>query len=148
MVYEFERSIGKLSQEVSHNIGALLVNLFRKRGYEVSSPEWIVLAYLNQYEVLNQNNISNVVLRDKVFVKRLLDKMEEDQLIQRRTNAMDNRYNDISLTQKGKILFLELSKIAEQTLEYAYKGLRKNELERGIEFLKKVNENLFEELEE
>ncbi|MFC2107605.1 MarR family winged helix-turn-helix transcriptional regulator [Bacteroidota bacterium] len=142
MKYIFENSVGKLCQEVSHSTGKLLCTLFKKQGYDISSPEWIVLAYLNQYKILNQNNLSDIILRDKVFVKRLMDKMEEDNYVKRTKNRKDNRFNDISLTVKGEELYIELSAIAEQTLELAYNNISEDELRRGIDFLKFVNGNL------
>lgn len=146
MQYQFSESIGRISQDLSRNIGKLLVNNFKAHGYKITRDEWTVIAYVLYYKKMNQQNIAIHIGRDKVAVTRILDKLQGEGYIKRKTDRKDKRNNIASLTPKGKELYNTLRPVAGETLEMVYNNIPKEDIERSINTLNKMLVNIEEAL--
>ena len=142
MQYQFEKSIGRITQELSRNIGELLVKKFAEKGYSITTDEWIVVVYLAHYKKLNQQNIAIHSRRDKVAIKRILDNLQDCGYIQRKVDEKDKRSNITSLTPKGKILYKTLEPVAGDTLEIAYKDIPEERIQECIDVMNLMQDNI------
>ncbi len=142
MKYDFNLSLGKLSQEISKRLGILLVQNFKSLNYDIKAEEWKVISFLFNKKGVNQQDISEFANIDKVAVKRMLDNLEKRNIISRKIHKKDKRNNLISLTIEGEKLYEILIPQAENTLKTAFEVIEKDEIENLLNMLNKINQNL------
>jgi DNA-binding MarR family transcriptional regulator len=138
MKYCFEDSIGKLTAEISSKFGAGLADVFKENKFVCSSLEWMTLSFLMNKGPQTQIQLAEVIKRNKVYTKRLVDKMESKQLVCRRILILDKRYNEVSITETGIEYYKQLLPLVESYLEKTYSVLTKKELAQLISLLKKI----------
>lgn len=142
MPYQHETSLGRLTQLASKSIGHRLDDLFAEAQLPYTAEHWTVLSYLHRYSESSQKEIAFFTGKDKVTLKRLLDKMEAAVLLSRTTSLRDRRYNVIALTTKGEKVFEQLAPYAEQALNEATTNLQESEIEACKETLETIIANL------
>lgn len=144
MKYRFEDSPGKLTQELSKAYGRALLSNIKESGYDVSIPEWSSLSFLSYKKRASQNEIARFLDEGKVYVKRLLDTMEDKKLVHRSISKSDRRYNVVQMTPSGKALFEKIRPLAEKTINKASRGISKEEYLQFLQIIEKMKENLAE----
>ncbi len=142
MIYRFEDSPGKLTQELSKAYGNALLSKIKKKGYDIGIPEWSTLSFLSSKKQANQNEIANFLGVGKVFVKRLVDRMERKNLVHRTTSQADMRFNIIQLTPFGLATFTKIKPLAENTIRQACNNISKEEYSQFLHIMEKMKENL------
>jgi len=142
MHYTFQKSLGRITQQVSKGLGRVLEKKFKDAGYSINSAQWTAISFLTQKGELSQSDISKFMGVNKVMVKRILDQLEESGIAKRAKARNDKRFNKIILTRKGHSLYKELTPYAEKTLEEAYSGFDPNEIEHCIHTLSKIADRL------
>lgn len=138
MKYCFEDSLGRLTGEVSNKLGTGLVRVFKENDFVFSSSEWTTLSFLMNKGPQTQIQLAEILKRNKVFTKRLVDKMESKQLVCRRILILDKRYNEVSITDSGIEYYNQLLPVVESYLEDSTSELSKKELKQLIRLLKKI----------
>lgn len=76
--------------------------------YELTLPQFDVLAHLQTGEGITQQALANQLLVTKGNVCGLIDRMTEQGLVERRSDPEDRRANMLHLTPKGKGLICEV----------------------------------------
>ncbi len=142
MKYRFEDSPGKLTQELSKTYGRALLSAIRMEGYDLSIAEWSTLSILSSRKQASQNEIARFLDEGKVFVKRLLDKMEDKKLVRRSISKSDRRYNIVQMTPSGKALFEKIRPLAEKTITRASQGISDEDYHQFLRVIEKMQENL------
>lgn len=140
--YSLEESIGFVSKNLAKAIGTRLMDKLKEKGIKLTIEQWITLTYLWHFSGQNQNEIGHAINMDKTAVTRLLGSMENMNLVIRVNDKSDRRNNLIILTQKGKDLYQEIVKYAEETISEACVGIPENEIEIFKKTSRKMLENL------
>src|SRR3954471_18937774 len=70
--------------------------------WQLSVPEWRVLACLMDVEGLSVGELAAMALMKQPGLTKVLDRMERDQLVTRRGTADDRRRVSIHLTARGR----------------------------------------------
>ena len=136
-MFDIEKSIGFLLAK-AHQRGVALFSEEIGR-YDLTPPQFGVLAFLWQKDGLTQTELSEKTQIDRTTLCGLLDRMERACLLERRPHPQDRRAHLVFLSKKGKALEPELTGIAQQTLEKFTAGLSDgdlNELTRMLEILR------------
>lgn len=142
MMYSFEKSLGKITHQVSKGLGRKLVHKFAQQNYHLNSSQWTVISYLSSHKEGIQKEISEFIGVNKVMMKRILDSLEKEGYVKRIPVKSDKRQNKIRLTRKGEKLYETLTPFAEETLQEAYSGLSEQEINQCLNTLKKIQETL------
>lgn len=142
MKYIFEDSIGMLSALVSRKLGIGLEKHFTQNGFSINATEWTVISYLANKGSQTQNQLANTTGKNKVFIKRLIDKLENRGLVSRNTLDRDKRYNNIILSEKGISYYGELLPIVENYIDQSYHHINDLERENMVALLKKILTNV------
>jgi DNA-binding MarR family transcriptional regulator len=142
MKYTFQKSLGRLTQQVSKGLGRILEKKFQAAGYSVTASQWSVISYLSQKNMATQKEIGNFLGVNKVMIKRIIDKLEGRGLVKRIPSSTDKRYNQIDITNKGLQLYNELVPFAEETLKEAYKGIDANSIENCLHTLGQISQKI------
>jgi 4-hydroxyphenylacetate 3-hydroxylase, reductase component len=72
------------------------------RKWQLSVPEWRVLACLMDIEGLSVGELAAMALMKQPGLTKVLDRMERDELLTRRSTSDDRRRVTIHLTAKGR----------------------------------------------
>lgn len=84
-----------------------VAKIYRER-FELSIPEWRVLAHLMKEGKASVRDIEARVAMEKSKVSRATDRLRERGLLTKRADTMDRRLLHIELTDDGKALMTEL----------------------------------------
>ncbi len=81
----------------------LMADIFRQKEIEYSFDQMVVLMVVKycQKDAPVQQDIAEIMMKDKSVVLRMIDVLEKDQLLVRSTDPNDRRRNIITLTENG-----------------------------------------------
>lgn len=110
--------------------------------YDVSLEQWIILSRIYQNEGSNQKKLAEVSNKDRAVITRILNKLEDKELVERKNSYRDKREFLIYLTGKGRDLYKETSVIMSQNAQEIDSYLNKSELKQLEYLLNKLRLNL------
>ncbi|MDO5436762.1 MAG: MarR family transcriptional regulator [bacterium] len=118
------------------------LQMFRKNNFEITPEQYIILAVLVENGELYQRQIGEICYKDRPNVTRLLNILEEKELIKRVSDVNKRQIFKIQITDKGRQIH---SKIRPHMINLHNKGvlgIQKEELEDCLKVLVKMVENL------
>jgi DNA-binding MarR family transcriptional regulator len=135
-----DENIGTLLAQVSR----LLRRTFdeRARGIGVTRPQWQVLGLLLQHAGSNQGALAEMLDVEPITMGRMIDRLQEAELVERRADPADRRAWLIFLTAKGEGLLDQLRPLGHETLASAFEGLGEADRDQFMATLKRVRSNL------
>lgn len=115
---------------------------------ELTGSNGYILVYLIEHkdELITQKNIEEVLGITRSTASIVLSNMEKNQFITREILQSDSRVKSIHITSKGKELYemMTLEKIEfEQKLK---KGFTEEEIDQFLNMIKRMKQNIKEEL--
>ena len=96
------------------NISLALSKIY-KQTFDITIPEWRVLAQLAQQQKLYSKDIGEITSMDKSKVSRAVKALESKDYLIKQTDKKDNRAVYLSLSVKGQSLY---QKIAPKALQW------------------------------
>ena len=141
-MYKFEKSLGRLSRQVSRSLGIRLENKFRLAGIQMNGVQWSIISMLWQNRCVTQQCIGTTLEMDKVTLTRAVSSLEKQGYIERSQLKSDRRINEIMLSNKGKNIYNILAPLAEETLSEAFEGISEEEARTMMDTLDRVYRNL------
>jgi DNA-binding MarR family transcriptional regulator len=141
-IYDFDQSLGKITQQVSKFLGQRLEEMFIQNGFAVTAEQWSIISMLSKRKQPTQKEIGNYLIMDKVSVNRTLDRLERAGWVERVVSDLDRRSKTLALTHSGRALYDSLSKYAEQVLQKALHDFNKEETRQLFALLERAYSNL------
>lgn len=141
MIYKFEQSLGKLSQQVNQSIISLLGKNFKEHGYDLNSKDWMILSHVKYFKKISQIDLGTECGLNKVMINRITEKLAALGYIHKEIDLFDKRVRQISLTEEGLSIYKNLKKITEKTLSELVGGISEEEIATCINTLIKVRKN-------
>jgi DNA-binding MarR family transcriptional regulator len=122
----------------------LLRNYIDHRSKErgTTRAQWIVLFRLRQNEGLSQVDLADVLELQPISLVRLLDRLVEHGLLERRHDPKDRRANRLFLTTKGKKLVDDLDSLRDAIATDVLRDLPDNALRTSLDTLREVKERI------
>lgn len=136
----FNIIVGRTSIMVSR----VLLRNFRKHRLDITMEQWSILAILWQKDGCTQQELGNKTYREKAGVTRLLDKLEQQNIINRVTDAHDRRVRFIYLTERGRALEEKANQIVVETYQQAIRDISEEDRTVCKNVLNKIYDNLRE----
>ena len=130
--YLLDTSIAKWNQRLGQRLQPI----------GLTFEQWRVLLVTSQRGPLNIRELSNATLVPHSTIGRWLTQMEQEDLVKRRALPRDQRAVEISITQKGRNLFLRALPIARLEYESAIQAFTPAELETLMALLLRLKGNL------
>lgn len=136
---------------MSESIGFLLndsARLFRRafnartRETGITALQWRLITYLKRHEGIRQGPLADLIEVEPITLSRMVDRLEEAGLIERRADPTDRRAWRLYLTTHAIQMLGEMRPIAERLVEEATEGLSAAEREQLIALVEKVRTNL------
>ena len=114
----------------------------RARAIGVTRPQWQVLSVLRRNEGINQGGLADLLEVEPITVCRMVDRLQEVDLIERRPDPADRRSWRLFLTAKSTALLQDLRPVVDEMLEQALDGIEGGERVRLLATLDRVRQNL------
>jgi MarR family transcriptional regulator, transcriptional regulator for hemolysin len=114
----------------------------RAAQFGMTRAQWAVLVRLDRSEGLNQSELAEVLDLQPITLTRLLDKLCESDLIERRPDPDDRRAKRLFLTPAARPLLKQLAGLGEETMSIVTEGLSQDDIERMVSELVTVKDNL------
>lgn len=135
-----ETTFGFLLKDVSR----LHVKRFEQRAglLGLTLPECRVLLYLSYEEGATQVRLAATTDIEPMTLVRMLDRMEADGWLERRSNPTDRRTRHLYFKAKGKALLDEIRQLIDLTRAEALSGITQKNVDLLMKLLEKTRANL------
>ena len=117
------------------------------RGYGLTRAQWAVLAKLERTEGLKQTEIAELMELQPITLTRLIDKLCDAGLIERRSDETDRRVNRLYLTEAAKPLMAKLAVLRGEITKTALASLSNEDTHRLVDQLESIKDNIREALQ-
>ncbi len=134
----FDILVGKISAAINRTF----LRAFAADGIEITTEQWSVLACLWKKDKVTQQTLCSLTAKDKPSMTRLIDKLENRNLVTRVSDHNDRRINLIHLTDSGIALQQRATDLVQKIATKTLNNITENELEIGRIMLKKIMINL------
>lgn len=134
--------------DLKDNIGTLILltskSLEGVAEYEIkaklglTSSQWKVILALNLFDGLSQRELADKIYVDSSTLVPVIDKMEENGLLERKSDPHDRRHNRLYLTKKSESIVDSIIEIILQLRKVLYKGLSPNDMKLIRPILNKI----------
>jgi DNA-binding MarR family transcriptional regulator len=114
----------------------------RARGIGMTRPQWQVLTTLARNEGVNQGRLAELLDVEPITVCRMVDRLQDSDLVERRADPADRRSWRLYLTAKAQALLAELRPLAEAMLEDVLDGISEDERVALRDPLERMRANL------
>jgi MarR family transcriptional regulator for hemolysin len=135
-----DRSFGFLL----HDIARLMRKRYeqRARPLGLTRAQWQILAHLQRHEGINQAGLADLLELEPITVGRLIDRMEEAGLVERRNHPADRRAHCLYLTERAQPMLERGRLLGDAVRAEAFAGFTDSEREALIDALMRVRGNL------
>lgn len=107
----------------------------RAKGRGTTRAQWVVLFRLRQQEGLSQVDLAEVLELQPISLVRLLDRLVEQALLERRPDPADRRANRLYLTAKGRHLVDDLDSLRDAIATDVLRGVPDDALQATLDTL-------------
>lgn len=131
---------------VLHDVARLMRKRFEQRARQagLTRSQWHVLSMLSHNEGIHQKGLADLLEIESITLVRLLDKMQERGLIERRPHATDRRMTLLFLTEAAHPLLKLMRQFGEQTRHETMSDFSEQEHQQLQQFLARMRDNLLD----
>jgi MarR family transcriptional regulator for hemolysin len=146
-----QRTAAKMSLDLKRQLVAQLVESsrllrnyidHRAKGRGTTRAQWIVLFRLRQQEGLSQVDLADVLELQPISLVRLLDRLVEHGLLERRHDPKDRRTNRLFLTRAGRQLVDDLDSLRDAIAIDVLQEIPDAAIATSLETLKEIKERI------
>ena len=127
---------------LNSKIKKCFIDRLQKNGINVTPEQYLVLDILWEKQSLSQQNIADIIQKDKNSVTKIIDSLEKKNLVNRVVDSKDRRINKIELTQDGLDLEKITTEVAINYMNDVVKGIDSQDLDAFVDVMRKLNNNL------
>ena len=121
---------------------------YKAAQFGTTRAQWAVLVRLDRCEGLKQSELAEILDLQPITLTRLLDKLCESGLIERRSDPADRRAKRLFLTAAARPFLKKLGDLGEELMAIALVGVERESVERFIAQLSIVKDNLREVIQQ
>ena len=114
----------------------------RARVIGATRAQWQALTKLSRHEGINQGGLAELLEVEPITLCRMIDRLEESGLVERRRDPSDRRAWRIYLTPKSRPLLDQLRGIADEMIEQMLAGIGAADRDRLARMLETIRDNL------
>lgn len=136
---------------MSETIGFLLndtARLFRRsfnartRDSGITALQWRLITYLKRHEGIRQGPLAELIEVEPITLSRMVDRLVEAELVERRADPADRRAWQLYLTPRAVELLNGMRSIADALTAEAIEGLSPAEIDQLLGLVERVRANL------
>ncbi len=114
----------------------------RAKAWGTTRAQWIVLFRLRKQEGLSQVDLADVLELQPISLVRLLDRLVEHGLLERREDPKDRRANRLFLTERGRQLVDDLDSLRDDIANDVLKDVSLDAIETSLETLREIKDRI------
>ena len=114
----------------------------RAKARGTTRAQWIVLFRLREQEGLSQVDLADVLELQPISLVRLLDRLVEHGLLERRPDPRDRRANRLFLTRSGRQLVDDLDSLRNAIACDVLRDVPDAQVESGLALLREVKDRI------
>jgi MarR family transcriptional regulator, transcriptional regulator for hemolysin len=114
----------------------------RAKARGTTRAQWIVLFRLREQEGLSQVDLADVLELQPISLVRLLDRLVEHGLLERRPDPKDRRANRLFLTTSGRRLVDELDSLRDAIAIEVLRDVPADAIQTSLDTLKDVKDRI------
>src|SRR5450432_2921339 len=114
----------------------------RAKGRGTTRAQWIVLFRLRQQEGLSQVDLAEVLELQPISLVRLLDRLVEHGLLERRHDPRDRRANRLFLTASGRQLVDDLDSLRDSIASDVMQDMPVDALQTSLGALRDIKDRI------
>ena len=136
---------------MNENIATLMAQVSRlmRRAFDekarsigATRPQWQVLVLLASNEGINQGGLAEILEVEPITLGRMIDRLQDAELVERRADPADRRAWRLFLTGKAQLLLEQLRPLAAEMLEAALDGVPAEQRDQLAETMRRMRANL------
>jgi MarR family transcriptional regulator for hemolysin len=135
-----KREVAFMIKDVSRMLGTYADQQGRVLG--ISRAQWTVLVRLEHTEGLKQSELAEILDLQPISLTRLLDRLDENGLIERRADPNDRRVNRLYLKPAARPLLEQLAVLSESLMATVLEGIEPESMECMLRDLRQMKDNL------
>ena len=135
-----DRTVGFLL----HDVSRLLRKRFdrRARALGLTRAQWRVLAHLAPRQGINQTALAEILEVESITLGRHIDRLEETDWVERRSDPADRRAWRLYLTDKSRPILDQMELLAVESQEEMMSGLSPSQRDHLMELLLSMKKNM------
>ena len=114
----------------------------RAKDRGTTRAQWIVLFRLREQEGLSQVDLADVLELQPISLVRLLDRLVEHGLLERRHDPRDRRANRLFLTARGRQLVDDLDSLRDSIATDVLQDLPAEEIQTSLKTLRDIKDRI------
>ncbi|HUD85852.1 MAG TPA: MarR family transcriptional regulator [Xanthobacteraceae bacterium] len=115
---------------------------YKASQFGITRAQWAVLVRLDRFEGLKQSELAEMLDLQPITLTRLLDRLCDCGLIERRADPNDRRAKRLYLTSAARPLLSQLADLGEELMATTLTGVEREAVEKMVAQLAIVKENL------
>ena len=132
--YVIERTAKRLKWSFQQTLQAL--------DAELTADQWVLLDHICKVQGRSQQYLAQETAKDKPTVTRILDRLQDKKLVERRPMEDDRRSFGIYPTKRGEELVAELMPKVRQFRVAHFQGLEDGDVETLLRIMDRINQNI------
>jgi MarR family transcriptional regulator, transcriptional regulator for hemolysin len=134
------RELAFLINDVARMLRTLADHEVRRFG--MTRAQWAVLARLQRHQGLKQSELAEMLDLQPITLTRLIDRLADHELIERRPDPHDRRAKRLFLTDAAKPLMAQLATLGEELMTDVLDGVAAAKTTATLQQLEAMRENL------
>ncbi|MDR3468929.1 MAG: MarR family transcriptional regulator [Xanthobacteraceae bacterium] len=116
--------------------------------YGITRAQWAVLAKLERFEGLKQSELADIMEMQPITLTRLIDRLADNGLLERRDDAQDRRANRLYLLPAARPLLAKLAELRADITEAALGHLTPAGADDLVAQLQTIKDNVRDALQD
>jgi DNA-binding MarR family transcriptional regulator len=136
------RNFGFLVHDVSRLIKRRFDRRARQTGLPITRRQAAVVLYIARNEGVSQSEVATWLDLEPIALVRMLDKLNEEGLVERRSHPTDRRVRTLWLTAAARLVVTQILAINKAIREEAFAGMPAHARDTVIDILDGIKGNL------
>ena len=137
-----DRNFGFLVHDVSRLIKRRFDRRARQTGLPITRRQAAVVLYVARNEGVSQSEVATWLDMEPIALVRMLDKLNEEGLVERRAHPTDRRVRTLWLTPAARPVVTQILAINKAIREEAFAGMAAHARDTVIDILDGIKDNL------
>ena len=138
----FDRNFGFLVHDVSRLIKRRFDRQARQAGLPITRRQAAVMLYIARNQGVSQSEVATWLDMEPIALVRMLDKLSEEGLVERRAHSTDRRVRTLWLTPAARPVIERILAINQAIREEAFAGMAAYARDTVIDILDAIRGNL------
>jgi DNA-binding MarR family transcriptional regulator len=141
-INDTETSIFHYINKASIDLFAFFDSLLSSEEFNINTYEWLLLSHIIKVPGKSQKWYGDNILKDKIFVMRLIDNLEKKKLIKRKIDVKDRRQKLLFFTKDGEKIIKKTFSLIKNEYDSLFSEIDEKHINITISVLKNLIEKI------